>query len=617
MLLATAISIAIGRGVIVTAPSNAAVANVALRIFRSGYFRRDEVVVWGDGCDESVRFLSPRHRYDRFQAFQQACHKCDDEKKINKLREDIASWLKLCKEATIEEINETCKFSADPFAAARVLLCTLNTAGSPTLRKSVQDRFDLLVLDEAGQCPEAEFYISTTFPGVRRVVLLGDPKQLPATVKNKECKQAGYGESFLSHVLEFYPEKVHFLDLQYRSDPRILDLYNNLFYDGGIRSHDIVRGRKPDIEYPLKFFDTLDLGKEAILGHSWANEYELTAIENILQNDPDIQKILVESSIEPRIIVISPYNAQVDRLKQQLSKMKSYRLEIGTVDGFQGQEADVVVLSTVRTRAVGFVDDARRINVGISRARRILRIVGDLAFFKSIDDEDSTLCRLAKYLQSKKDLVEVIPVNEWAWKSPDWTLVTKWRATMTSRFHNCLKNMGRMHRNLAYTTLLALSQPSYSDIETLPDESRRWHITCLQKGNLVQIVWIAKEFEWSGGPQIHYVGTIEAHFAGSWSECLRFTQNHHQVPSDALAVKSDLSGIVRSEVATIEPIVQIDHSWVVTNEIQQVVLDDELEELPEGIFALDHQQEGVIATMPPLLLESVSRYSVCCVCPFF
>ena len=328
--VAIGIVLAVGGGVVVAAPSNAAVANVALGIFRTGCFRRDEIVIWGDGCDESVRFLNPRYRYDRFLSFQKRYSECDERTKSKELQ-SFAAWLQLDKCSTIKDINEVCQFSADPFASARVVLCTLNSAGSHFLRKSVQDRFELFVLDEAGQCPEAEFFIATTFPGVRRIVLLGDPKQLPATVLNHECQKAGYGESFLSHVLEFYPEKVHLLELQYRSDPRILHLYNNLFYSAQIQSHDCVRNRKPAIEFPLKFMDTSGMGQELSNDRSWANEYELVAIESILQNDPDIQKIQNESPVPPRIIVISPYRGQVELLKRQLAKMKSYRLEIGTV----------------------------------------------------------------------------------------------------------------------------------------------------------------------------------------------------------------------------------------------------------------------------------------------
>ena len=217
---------------------------------------------------------------------------------------------------------------------------------------------------------------------------------------------------------------------------------------------------------------------------------------------------------------------------------------------------------------------------------------------------------LALYAESRKDLSEIIPMNDWAWKSADWTIVTKWRPEMNAQFHNSLKSMGRMHKNLAFNTLLAVAEPRCRDIERLPSKETskpRWNITCLRGGTLVQIVWIAKEFEWNGGAQIHYVGTVEAYFAGSWADCLRFTQVHHQIPKDARPVKRDLSGIVPSEGAAMDLATHVDYSWVVTNEIQHAVIDNSLEQLPEGLFALDEQQEGVLTTKPPLLLESVSQ----------
>eukprot|EP00977_Amphora_coffeiformis_P013898 scaffold3784_cov174-Amphora_coffeaeformis.AAC.3 len=583
---AVGIAIAIGGGVIVTAPSNAAVANVALALFRSNYFRREEIVVWGDGCDESVRFLNPRSRYDRYQSFRKFYDESDDEESKAQKLFSLASWLKLNRsQANVEVISGICQLQVDPFASAKVLLCTLNTSGSSLLRKSARFRFDLLILDEAGQCPEAEFYIATTFPGVNRIVLLGDPHQLPATVISQECQEAGYGESFLSHVLEFYPDKVHMLNHQYRSDPCILHLYNNLFYGGRIQSDSTVHGRKPGVSLPLKFVDTSGMGNETRSRHSWVNDYELVAVSSMLANDPDIQLLLEKSESAPRVIIISPYSAQVEQFKKMLEKFNSINLEVGTVDGFQGQEADIVILSTVRTRAVGFVDDARRLNVALSRAKRILRIICDINFFKSLDEDTSILRNLASYAL-RKSLSDVIPLNKLAWKPPDWSTVTMWRPTMTARFHNCLKDMGRMHKNLAFNTLLAVAQPRLSDLEPSNTQSRfpRWHKSSLRKSEHVQIVWIAKEYEWVDGKSVHYVGTVEVHFTGTRDECLRFMQLHNKVPPGAC---------------------RVDYSWLVTDDIQQAVMNDQLDHLPEGLFALDQQQEKVLEAKLPLLLESL------------
>ena len=107
--------------------------------------------------------------------------------------------------ASIKEIAVLCGDDAlGHLASATVLCCTLNTAGSSQLTnaKQLKRRVELAILDEAGQCPEAEFYVAATFPGVRRIVVVGDPRQLPSTVINQGCKALGYGDSFLTHVLK-------------------------------------------------------------------------------------------------------------------------------------------------------------------------------------------------------------------------------------------------------------------------------------------------------------------------------------------------------------------------------------------------------------------------------
>jgi hypothetical protein len=408
------------------------------------------------------------------------------------------------------------------------------------------------------------------------------------------------------------PEKVHLLDTQYRMDPLLLEFVNQAFYNNKVVSAECVFDRQPKLENPFQFVSTSEdgYGSEERQGFSWFNEYEAVVIKSILCNDEDIIRLQEATGNTARIIVISPYKAQVMRLRRELKKIKSLRVwDVSTVDNFQGQEGDIVILSTVRTNSVGFVDDENRLCVALSRARRVLRVVGDIDFFKSITAEDSILKKLAAFAQSKQ-LVEVANIKSADWRRPDWKTVTKWKPTMTSRFHNCLKEMRRRDRNVAFNTLLAVATPELKELKERPTEigPPRWQMSALVNGGSdVLILWLAREYERSVGLQ--YVGAIEAHFAGTRSDCLTFTQKHHLLPEFARAVKRDLSAIVprhtNDNITTRSTEVDF-HRWLVTNEVQDAVINDAIEVLPEGLFALDEQQDRIISLKPPLLLESRS-----------
>jgi hypothetical protein len=603
-------------GIIVTAPSNAAVANLALNLVSRTSSSCFDVVVWGENCDKSVRFLNPIHRSTRYYDFRKSYKATfDDEEKINQVRA-FASWLHLDVDTTTwEDLESFCQQGNEEnrhnlLDSTRVVLCTLNTAGSTTLRKAAKRKFGLLLLDEAGQCPEADFYIATTFPGVKRVVVVGDPKQLPATVVHQSCQEAGYGESFLSHLLEFWPEKVHLLNIQYRIDPSILRFSNECFYGNRIISAESVYNRLPVLDKPFLFIDTLGIAEESKRNFSSINEHEARVIKSILLHDEDIIRLRESSKNSIRTIVITPYLAQALLLKRELKKIKSLRAwDVATVDSFQGQEGDIVIVSTVRTKSVGFTDDSHRLNVALTRAKRILRVVGDVDFFLSLGNT-SVLRQLARFATANK-IVEVASLTG-PWRPPDWDVVTKWKPTMTSRFHNCLKSMNRLRNNVAFNTLLAVAGPDLKKLKEWPAEKGlpKWQISSLvaYRDNLC-IVWVAKLYEWEGGSEAdaHYVGKVEAHFAGSFRKCLHFTQMNFLVPKFSCKVRRDMSSILSNDDEKV--VVQsnkIDLSWPVTNDIQNAVIYDKIRDLPEGLFLLDPSQERAITLPPPLLLESRS-----------
>jgi ATP-dependent RNA/DNA helicase IGHMBP2 len=257
-------------------------------------------------------------------------------------------------------------------------------------------RFDLLVLDEACQTTEPGCWV----PLLRcdRVVLAGDHCQLPPTVVSKEAARHGFGASLLERLVGLYGDRVtRRLDVQYRMHKAIMDFSSREFYDGELRADVSVAAHRlcdlagvrsePLTEAPLQFIDTAgasyDEEKEPD-GESRLNAAEARLVGRKV-------RALLDAGVRPDdIAVIAPYSAQVRRLREILPISG---LEIDSVDGFQGREKEVVVLSLVRSNAeneIGFLADVRRTNVALTRARRKLIVVGDsatlsvLPFYRSL-----------------------------------------------------------------------------------------------------------------------------------------------------------------------------------------------------------------------------------------
>lgn len=589
---------------------------------KADQFDIKDIVVYGENCDSSVEFLNPSIRRKKYVGFRRSYDECrDEQEKEKKLRDFAAKLFRRHDNITMKEIESYCEFDGEgspcltSLASARFVFCTLNTAGSARLRKAITKRqcFDLLVLDEAAQCTEAEFYIAATFPGVKRVVLVGDPKQLSSTVLDQQVKEAGYGESFLSHLYEFRREYVWLLNVQYRSHPQIIQFSNEMFYDSVLKTGRNVLDRVPAVDKPVQFIDLSEMSEEVRSGTSYQNEYEAAAIKHWLDNDQDILRLVEAESESIRVIIISPYLAQVNLLKKRYLKKyqkNNVQMDVATVDSFQGQEGDIVILSTVRTSPAKFLSDDR-INVAMTRAKRILRVFGDLNSFAR-SSNSLVLQKLARF--AKERSLQMNSEIDAAWRRPDWTVVTNFKPTMTARFHHSLHGMTKIDRNVAFNTLQTVAKPDLKQLSRFPNQSQspRWFLSSL-KGHSsgVQIVWVAKENKSMIGQD--YAGIVEGHFAGSREECLHFTQINVQVPKFACRVKCDVQRgslyIVppgEEEIIAAPQSTELALSWLVTNELQAAVLDTDLPELPEGLFLLDPDQEAIIAQAPPLLLESRS-----------
>ena len=585
---------------IASAPSNAATANIAIKLFETPGFTYSDLCVFGNNCDESVHFLNPILRKEKYLAFQKQVHDyAEDEEKVKRLLGEFCKWLHLDQDVSTSDITDLqarispiCLRGELEFSKAKIICCTLNSSGSKFLRNSKNTGLiETFFLDEAGQCNEAEFYLATTFPGIRRIVVVGDPKQLPATTIDMQCKEIGFGVSWMERVQKIYPDKVHLLDTQYRMDPEILKFPNAMFYKNRIKSGDCVLRYSPAVSRPVGFVDTSNRSCEERDNFSTKNSQEAFIIRALLREDSDIQAILQEES--SKVAVITPYSAQENLLKYELKKVKSLRMKnwtVSTVDSFQGQEADIVIISTVRTKRIGFVDDRQRLNVALTRAKRVLRVVGSRKLFRILR-ASSTLKKLSSHLSDQKYGVNVQVKNN-VLTMPNWRKPMQWKPTMTQRFYNCIKDMDYKQKVVMLTTLQAVTEPNLRALNQHVNANEYWHVSSLRGQTDNCIVWIAKKDD-----------HIEAHFAGNRNDCLKFKQkSSSRLPIGSCQVKSDLSGII----GLIPGASNLTASWKLTNVIQRAMENESMNELPTGTFKLDPEQQSIVSLPSPLLLESRS-----------
>ena len=303
--------------------------------------------------------------------------------KINSLK-DRATELEI-------RINESL------FSEARVIACTL--VGSAN-RLLTGQKFGTLFIDEAAQALEAACWIPIR--KADRVILAGDYCQLPPTVKAPEALRAGLGHTLMQTIVKNKPDTVSLLKLQYRMNDEIMRFSSEWFYGGMLQSAPEVKYRSIlDFDTPIEWINTEGLDcNEEFIGENYGRINKSEAELSIEQLKGYITKIGRERFLDERIDVgmISPYKAQVQYLRRLVRNdafFKPYRqaITINTVDGFQGQERDVILISLVRANEegqIGFLNDLRRMNVAITRARMKLIILGDAstltrhAFYKKL-----------------------------------------------------------------------------------------------------------------------------------------------------------------------------------------------------------------------------------------
>ena len=284
------------------------------------------------------------------------------------------------------------RINSDIFGQVRVIASTLVGAANKLLDGQ---KFGTLFIDEAAQALEAACWIPIR--RASRVIFAGDHCQLPPTVKSLEALKGGLGKTLMERIVENKPECVSLLEVQYRMNDEIMQFSSDYFYHGKMKSAPEVAHRLiHEGDAPILWFDTStillgederDNFREQFVGETFGriNKGEANLTLSLLQIY--FQRIGKQRILDDRIDVgiISPYRAQVQYLRRLIKKrafFKPFRhlISVNTVDGFQGQERDVILISLVRandTGQIGFLRDLRRMNVAMTRARMKLFILGD------------------------------------------------------------------------------------------------------------------------------------------------------------------------------------------------------------------------------------------------
>ncbi len=277
-----------------------------------------------------------------------------------------------------------CRINAQLFGEARVIASTL--VGSAN-RVMAGQKFTTLFIDEAAQALEAACWIP--MKRATRVVLAGDHCQLPPTVKSMEAMRGGLAQTLMEKIVENKPETVTLLTMQYRMNEKIMQFSSQWFYDGKVTAAPEVSHRGIlDYDIPMMWIDTSSTEAfEQFVGESFGRINKKEAALTLDKLQEYLEKIgkqrILDESID--VGIISPYRAQVQYLRQQIKKREFFRpfrklISVNTVDGFQGQERDIIIISLVRSNSegqIGFLSDLRRMNVAITRARMKLIIMGN------------------------------------------------------------------------------------------------------------------------------------------------------------------------------------------------------------------------------------------------
>ncbi|KAL4475502.1 hypothetical protein ABPG72_013326 [Tetrahymena utriculariae] len=310
--------------------------------------------------------------------------------KKRKLQSKI-SFLKLEKVARRDQIKN---ISDQLLGLADVVCCTLASSMSEKLER-FKNQVEVLIVDEAAQCTEPDNIIPLYYQP-NKMILIGDPKQLPATTFQPESNITKYNRSLFERIID-NKIKPYFLDQQYRMHPNIREFPSIQFYDNKLKDGPSVASRPfPNYLQRLEKFNTqfIDIifSREKMNQKSYENEAEglasISICNQIIDEIERQQKVLPECKETLSIGIITPYKQQTrlinDLVRKQIPKSYHKFIQVNTVDSFQGQEKDIIIFTTVRVNSkqewrenmIGFLQDERRMNVALTRAKYCLIVLG-------------------------------------------------------------------------------------------------------------------------------------------------------------------------------------------------------------------------------------------------
>jgi senataxin len=282
------------------------------------------------------------------------------------------------------EINRR-RFQQEVIDGAHVLCATLSGSGHDMFR-NLNVEFETVIIDEAAQCIELSCLIPLKY-GCSKCILVGDPEQLPPTVLSRSAQSFGYEQSLFVRMQKNHPKDVHLLDTQYRMHPEISYFPSQQFYHGRLVDGDGMANLRQQpwhassILGPYRFFDVKGIQTKQAHGHSFINVPELNAAIALYQRlKADYRNI----DFTGKIGIITTYKAQLNELKARFSARFGEtifdEIDFNTTDAFQGREREIIIFSCVRAKAtggIGFLGDIRRMNVGLTRAKSSLWVLGD------------------------------------------------------------------------------------------------------------------------------------------------------------------------------------------------------------------------------------------------
>jgi len=389
--------------ILVTTPSNNAVDLLArlldekgLRVLRIGNVTRMGDSIAALSLDEQVRNhqewqhikqvkIEAEHAHREAGKFKRKFGVQERQNRglMYKEAKQLQNWARDLEDRLVDQVIDN----------SQVICATLVGCASESVKNI---KFNTVIIDEGSQALEPECWIAMKL--AQRVIIAGDHKQLPPTVKSKEAAQLGLTETILDRMTDHLSESV-LLTTQYRMHPKILGFSNERFYEGRLESAVEINDRTNTgiASEPLVFIDTSGCGFQEEQNpetRSRSNPQEYLILREHMMS-------ILDQFEGHSIGIISPYKDQVRLITQEIEEdqdLQALDIEVNSIDGFQGQEKDIIYLSLVRSNEdgeLGFLKDYRRLNVALTRARLKLVMIGDMATLGT----DQTYLKLAEHVE--------------------------------------------------------------------------------------------------------------------------------------------------------------------------------------------------------------------------